>query len=200
MKDNKSALVIQRTNEIAGSITPPAKKSEIIEAMIRRRMQKIDDEINAAKELSKNAREAFQAAAKQAFDAYLKGKRATAVSENYSASCWINSQWNGDGVAKTEVAKVSVGSHINLPKLESDKLASLAIASRDADSALRKLERNSPTRSIVSGEIRRAMSGEKAPNVRVNAILSDPESVKVIDAALATIHAQGDAKAPVVEL
>jgi len=197
MKNKDTALAIRRTSSIADNITPPAKKSEIIEAMVRRRIQQIDEQIEAARVASENAQMAFDEASRKAFDAYVAKKSARALAQNYSASYYTKFQ---DGSYKPSV---SVNAHINLPEVECEKLAKLAAVLNTADKELRSLKSHRPTESSVRGEIRRAMSAASGGgniSARVSAILSDTESVKVIDAALAEMRTKCYAKDTVVQL
>ena len=194
---NETALAIIDKGSLSEKITPPAKKSEIIEAMVQRRKAQIAAEISVATKEVSDASKVFQAAAKTAYEKYTFGRRVSTLAENYSASWYIS------GCGGVSHPSISVNSRINLPDVECAKLAPLAMKVREAELRLRWLNEHRLTESQIRGEIRRAMSPNRDANglnVRVNAILNDGESLKVIDAALDAIRVNGDPKAKTIDL
>ena len=194
---NETALAIIDKGSLSEKITPPAKKSEIIEAMVQRRMSQIKAEISIALVEVAEASKVFQAAAKTAYMKYTAGKRVATLAENYSAS------WYMSGCGGVSHPVIHVDSRINLPEVECAKLAPLAMKVREAELKLRWLNEHRCTESQIRGEIRRAMSPNRDANginFRVNAILNDVESLKVIDAALDAIHVNGDPKNKAIDL
>lgn len=87
---NETALAIIDKGSLSEKITPPAKKSEIIEAMVQRRKAQIAAEISVATKEVSDASKVFQAAAKTAYEKYTFGRRVSTLAENYSASWYIS--------------------------------------------------------------------------------------------------------------
>ena len=194
---NETVLAIIDKGSLSEKITPPAKKSEIIEAMVQRRMSQIKAEISIALVEVAEASKVFQAAAKTAYMKYTAGKRVATLAECYSAGWYIS------GCGGVSHPVINVNSHINLPEVECAKLAPFAMKVRKAELKLRSLNEHRLTESKIRGEIRRAMSPNRDANglnFRVNAILNDVESLKVIDAALDTIRVNGDPKTKTIDL
>lgn len=163
------------TIKLADSIKPPARKSEIIEALsIRKRDQIISDNLKLQKELKE-----------------LEDKLQIVCAEEMAKTGRLNKNKYNRGKDFSCRAEVSNAGHVVVGEVTCSYSCQPTEEIRKIAKQIRVIKNQSiykePSLHEVRQQVRASISEQTQPDKRIHSLLNDPESQKMLDAMLDTL-------------